>query len=150
MSESLEKLLSVVDGIYSLYIYDRLKNRIKVITDRHGLHMTYYYHCNGIFCLSNSTTDILKTVPNQSLDQSAYSCFIELGYLMGQQTLFNDIKLTKPASILTYDIITDTLKQEYYWSWNNISRSTLSFDDAVDAVGNAFRDMPTLLGLRTA
>lgn len=138
LSESLEKLLSVVDGIYSLYIYDRLKNRIKVITDRHGLHMTYYYHCNGIFCLSNSTTDILKTVPNQSLDQSAYSCFIELGYLMGQQTLFNDIKLTKPASILTYDIITDTLKQEYYWSWNNISRSTLSFDDAVDAVGNAF------------
>ena len=68
----------------------------------------------------------------------AFDCFMELGYLLEDNTWFENIKLIKPSSILEFDIKNKTLEQNYYWTYSEIKQQKISFEDAVDKLSKLF------------
>ena len=63
---------------------------------------------------------------------------MDLGYFLGEDTFFEMIRLIKPATVLTFDLSTRKIDQHYYWTWSEIKLSNLSFEDAVDELGERF------------
>ncbi|WDO03844.1 asparagine synthase-related protein [Aeromonas allosaccharophila] len=135
--ERLPEMLSVLDGIFCAVIYDQPKNRITLLTDRYGMRGLFYYHKNGYFAWSSELKGFMPLeFFDRQLDKQALSCFMDLGYLVGDITYFSGVSLLPPATLLTYDIDTARLHSQRYWSWANIKQCNLSFNDAVDALGD--------------
>jgi len=136
--DKLNEFFSNIDGIFIIYIYDKSKKRVLIITDRHGLRMHYWGLLNGTFSVADSATDVAKSIGNSSLNYQSFESFYELGFLMGEHTLFNDIKLCKPATIMIYDLQREMVSQNYYWTWAKVKHLSICFDDAVDELGHRF------------
>lgn len=135
----LNKALNKLDGYFCAAIYNEQTQKIKLISDRYGMRVLYWYFKDNVFAWGSEVKAILAAEGiDKTLDQSSYECFMDLGYLMGEHTWFEHIKLIKPATILELDINTNSITQEYYWTWGEIKPSNLSFDEAVDKLGELF------------
>lgn len=137
--DKLKQVLNKLDGYFCAVIYNEQKKKIKLISDRYGMRVLYWYLKDGLFAWGSSVKAILAVDGiNKALDQSSYSCFMDLGYLLGEHTWFEYIKLIKPATILEFDIKSNSISQVYYWTWDEIKPSNISFDEAVDKLGELF------------
>lgn len=138
-NNELEYCLSLIDGYFCAVLYDSKIKKVKLISDRYGMRLLHWYHKDGVFSWSSEVKGILSVDgTDKTLDHDSYNCFMELGYLLGEQTWFKNIKLIKPASIVEYDFNQDRVSHSYYWSWANIKKSDLSFKQAVDKIGELF------------
>lgn len=140
-SNQLDKCLNRLDGYFCAAIYDKKKNKIKLISDRYGMRLLYWYHKDGVLAWGSEVKAILTIEGiDKELDSTSFDCFMELGYLMGEHTWFEHIKLIKPATVIEYDILSDELNLYHYWKWSEIKPCNLSFDEAVDEMGKRFID----------
>ncbi|MDW7773850.1 MAG: asparagine synthase-related protein [Desulfobulbaceae bacterium] len=135
----LDCYLNKLDGYFCAAIYDSTRKKVHLITDRYGMRLLYWYCQEGLFAWSSEVKGILalKDV-NKELDQSSYPCFMNLGYLMGEHTWFEHIRLIKPAIVLEYDIESKKIAQHHYWKWSEIKPSTMGFDEAIYELGQRF------------
>jgi asparagine synthase (glutamine-hydrolysing) len=134
-----DKFLAELDGYFCAVVYDSRRKKICLISDRHGLRMLYWYHRKGLFAWSSEVKGLLAlSEVDTEVDPTSLPCFMDLGYLMGEHTWFEHIRLIKPATLLEYDIATDAVATRYYWSYREIEPTYLSFDDAVDALYEVF------------
>lgn len=138
-SNQLDKCLHRLDGDFCAAIYDKENQKIKLISDRYGMRPLYWYHKDGIFAWGSEVKAILaiKNI-NKEFNPTSYDCFMDLGQLLGDATWFSHIKLINPSSILEYDLNTNSSKQSYYWKWSNIEPSNISFNSAIDKLGEHF------------
>ena len=135
----LDECLNQLDGYFCAALYDKENEKIKLISDRYGMRFLYWYHMDAKFVWGSEVKAILAGDDiNKRLDHTSYECFMEIGYLMGEHTWFENIKLIKPATIIEYDIRKDEVNQHYYWKWSEIKPLSLSFDQAVDELGERF------------
>lgn len=138
-TNQLHKCLNLLDGYFCAAIYDRKHQKIKLTSDRYGMRFLHWYHHEGLFAWGSEPKAILAiNNVDKSLDSNSFNCFMQLGYLLDENTWFENIKLIKPATILEYDLYKDKVTQSYYWSWSEIKPSNLSFDEAVDLLGELF------------
>ncbi|MBE0472255.1 MAG: hypothetical protein IBX55_22445 [Methyloprofundus sp.] len=120
-------------------MYDQKSQQIKLISDRYGMRMLYWYWHQGQFAWASEVKGILALNDiDKTIDPTSFDCFMDLGYLLGEHTWFEQIKLIKPATILTFDIKNQTIQQHYYWKWSEIKPSNMTFDQAVDELGHRF------------
>ncbi|MCF2908844.1 asparagine synthase-related protein [Pseudoalteromonas sp. DL2-H2.2] len=135
----LDDFLNKLDGYFCAAIYDKEKKQVKLISDRYGMRMLYWYWYKGKFAWSSEVKGILATGNiDKAIDSTSFDCFMELGHLLGEKTWFEHIKLIKPATVITLDLQKNVVTQYHYWAWSEISPSSLSFDDAVDELGKRF------------
>ena len=135
----LESFLNKIDGYFCASLYDSKTNQVKLISDRYGMRMLYWYFFKGQFAWASEVKGILAlNCIDQTIDPLSFDCFMELGYLLGEHTWFSHIKLIKPATVLTYDLNRGDVYQEYYWKWSEIKPNNLSFNQAVDELGKRF------------
>ncbi|WP_423813592.1 asparagine synthase-related protein [Psychrobacter sp. 219-2-C] len=135
-SNQLDKCLNRLDGYFCAAIYDKKLQKIKLISDRYGMRLLYWYHKNAVFAWGSEVKAILAIKDiDKELNPTSYDCFMDLGYLVDEHTWFKHMKLIKPASVVEYDLNTNTSKQHYYWKWSDIEPCKLSFNDAVDKLG---------------
>jgi len=133
---NLEEFLNKLDGYYNAVIYDSNKQKVFLISDRYGMRMLYFYFKDGHFAFSSEVKGLLGLdFVDSSIDTAQIECFMDLGYLLEDNTWHKYIKLIKPASIIEFDINTKELTQRYYWKWSEIKPQNISFDVAVDKLG---------------
>lgn len=138
-SDQLHKCLNKLDGYFCAVMYDEKKQKVKLISDRYGMRFLYWYHNAGVFAWGSEVKAILAVDNiNKKLNQNSFDCFMQLGYLIDDLTWFEHIKLIKPATVVEYDMKHDSVKQYYYWRWSEIKPSSLSFNQAVDKLGELF------------
>ncbi|GMM69665.1 hypothetical protein MTsDn1_29600 [Alteromonas sp. MTD1] len=136
---TLDSFLNRLDGYFCAVIYDRQNSKLKLISDRYGMRMLYWYFHNEKFLWSSEVKGILALEGiDKTIDSASFNCFMELGHLLGTSTWFDKIKLINPASILSFDLITKEVSQHHYWTWAEILPSSLKFDEAVDELGKRF------------
>ncbi|MCP1266620.1 asparagine synthase-related protein [Aeromonas hydrophila] len=134
--QMLAEILATLDGIFCAVLYDRQQKKISLISDRNGMRSLFYYHKNGFFAWASETKAFLALdFFEKKLDTQALSCFMDLGYLVGDISYFEGVSLLPPATLLTYDMDADRLHSLHYWSWSHIKQCNISFDDAVDSLG---------------
>jgi len=138
-SQQLDKCLNRLDGYFCAALYNAETRKLKLISDRYGMRLLYWYHKNGVFAWGSEVKAILAVEGvDKELDPTSYDCFMDLGYLMGEHTWFEHIKLIKPATVVEYDLASDAVNQHHYWKWSEIKPSNLTFDEAVDELGKRF------------
>lgn len=139
INNTLEEKLNKLDGYFHAVIYDSNIKKLFLISDRYGMRMLYYYYKDNNFAFSGEVKGLLELdFVEKNLSQKSFDCFIDLGYLLEDNTWFEDIKLIKPATIMEFDLTTKELSQRYYWSWAEIKPQNISFENAVDIVGELF------------
>jgi len=135
----LDSFLNKVDGYFCAVIYDQNKKQVKLISDRYGMRMLYWYWNEGQFAWSSEVKGIIALDNiDQTIDSTSFECFMDLGYLLGEHTWFEHIKLIKPATVISLDLQKNIVSQYHYWTWAEIKPSSMPFDDAVDELGKSF------------
>ncbi len=131
----LNDILAIIDGYYCAVLYDADKKQVKLITDRYGMRVLYYYAKAGDFSWAGDVKGILPlSFVDKTIDETTAPCFLDLGFLLEDHTWFEHIKLLDPATVLTFDIEKQSFEKHYYWRWSDIKQQQISFDDAVEAV----------------
>lgn len=139
--QTLESTLNKLDGYFNAIIYDSNINKVFLISDRYGMRMLYYYFKDGRFAWSGEAKGLLGLdFVDKTISQTSFNCFMDLGYLLEDNTWFEHIKLIKPATIMEFDIESKKLSEKYYWKWSEIKQQDISFDDAVEKLGYLFID----------
>ena len=135
----LDSFLNKLDGYFCAAIYDKNKKRVKLISDRYGMRMLYWYWNKGQFAWASEVKAILSLDNiDQTINSTSFECFMDLGYLLNEHTWFENIKLIKPATVITLDLQENNVTQYHYWTWAEIKPSSMSFNDAVDELGKRF------------
>ena len=92
-----------VAGSFAAAIWDRKVQTLLLVNDRLGLRPIYYTEHGGLFRFASEVKAIL-TDPNfpHCLDEAAVADLFNFSFVMGEKTLFEDIKLLPASSFLRY------------------------------------------------
>ncbi|MDR3012803.1 MAG: hypothetical protein LBU70_06300 [Chitinispirillales bacterium] len=125
----LREFLRKIDGYFSAVIYDPKKRQIKLLIDRYGFRHIFYTCYNQIFSWASECKAFLA-LPNFKIDVNKQSIddFMKNGFLCEDRTWLDGVFLLGPAMILTYDIQSESLQTERYWSPEEISPFVGKFD----------------------
>jgi len=139
IANQLDAFLNKLDADFCAVLYDQNKKILKLISDRYGVKMLYWYFHNNQIVWSSEVKGILALESiDTTIDSDSFDCFMDLGYLMGEHTWFEHIRLIKPATIIDFDLIRQDMKEHCYWKWSEIKPCNMTFDDAVDELGKRF------------
>jgi len=135
----LDKFLNKLDGYFCAVLYDSKNKNIKLISDRYGMRMLYWYFKDGLFAWSSEVKGLLAIKGiDKTIDNNSIRCFFDIGYLLGENTFLENIKLIKPATVVDFNLKSLTVNEYHYWKWSEIKPSNLSFDEAVEQLGYYF------------
>ncbi|MEZ4985168.1 MAG: DUF1933 domain-containing protein [Saprospiraceae bacterium] len=135
----IDKEIKKLEGEFFIQIYDKERQQLKLITDKLGLIPIYYSQTDFQFIWSNRLSAVADMLSNPILDTSAIVCFMELEYILGNKTLFENIGIIEPAHSITLDFQSkELIKKEQYWSWNEITANPIDFEKAVDLTAECF------------
>jgi hypothetical protein len=87
---------SVPEGVYSSWNWNGITLEIK--NCRFGFYPLFYLCRPGEFFISSSLPELLRRVGPQDFDDDAIAVFLRVGFLLGDDTPFRDIKVVPPAS----------------------------------------------------
>jgi asparagine synthase (glutamine-hydrolysing) len=104
-----------VNGSFALALWNFPTETLTLVNDRYGLRPLYYFWKNDLFIFASEMKSIL-TCPDvgRKADIQALSEFLSLNAILGDKTLFAEIKTLSPASILT--LKGGRLNKETYWT----------------------------------
>lgn len=138
--KSVSDFLSNVDGYYSLIIYFKNDGSSFLISDRLGLKPLFYAKCNDkVVACSDSLFDLVNihTELDWSINFSAVKFFVETNSFLNDDTYFINCKRLMPSTFLISNTHANLIETTY-WTWNKISESSISFDDAVVRLHSLF------------
>lgn len=133
---TLGEFLRRLDGIFIVIIYDATTHQVVLISDRYGL-KPFYLSVAGnqlTFAPELKCFSVFKPF-DLKIRKDVIDCFIGLEHLLGTTTWLEGVTLIKPAAIVTYSLREHKLTTTQYWSWSQIRRTSLSFDDAAEQIG---------------
>lgn len=128
-------ILCGMNGTYVIVIWDSEQQELTIINDRYGFRKFYYSHFSKKFAFATSVKPISSDPDfKKELDEKAMSQLLVFGHLLDDRTLFKNIKLLPPASVLTYK--GEELSLEKYWeySFHSDDDSIYVEDDYVDGL----------------
>ncbi|NWF49562.1 MAG: hypothetical protein HXY49_03375 [Ignavibacteriaceae bacterium] len=103
-SEShLKNWLLTTDGDFLIYLYDKVNKSLHVVNDALGRLPIYYKHSGNKLIISRYFRFITEIEKKVSFDLIGMGEYLLLGYLLGQRTLFADIKQLRPGSLIKSD-----------------------------------------------
>jgi len=136
-----EQFVRDLDGAFVLVIWNRGSQEAIIANDRFGLYPLFYTRYNGRLIFAPEMKGILcdDTFPRR-LDLTALAQYMRFQHLLGERTFFEGIELLPNASLLVYNLSTDTFRCEKYWDFADIPyRPEVSFDEAVEEAGRLLR-----------
>ncbi len=111
-----DKCASELNGIFHFAIYDKRENQIKLFSDKFGLQPLYYsILADGIIFAAEIKAILKEKNVRKNLDYKSFADFLHYGLILGQKTLFQNIKLLAPGSILTFDVANKKSTMTKYW-----------------------------------
>lgn len=104
-----------IQGMFSIALYNKVENVIRLYRDTSGQKLLYYYHKNDQFIFSSEIKSILvhKNI-DRDVDSEAVLLAVSLGYIPGGNTLFKHIKKTNLGEVISVDLKTNTLTKSYF------------------------------------
>jgi len=122
--------LKLLDGIYSAVVYDSVKDKVYLITDRYGLRHIYWasINCDFIWC---SEAKALLAHPGfiPRINMESVKEFLSFGYLLENRTWFDGAELLPSGTILSYDLRTKSISKNRYWWWDEIPEPQSKCDE---------------------
>ena len=136
------RFLSEIDGQFSAVIYDSLKKKLHIFSDRLGIKQLYWNLNNGCFAWSSEVKAFLQLPGFEPIiDSQAVKEFFEVGYLLELRTWFEGVSLIPSGTVITWDIDASAMSSFRYWWWDRIApvNQQISEDEAIDELGRLFK-----------
>lgn len=111
-----EECFQYMRGMFGLAIYDSRKNKILCARDRFGKKPLYYYCDDKKFIFGSELQtitkhkDILKEINSHAIDD-----YFAYGYILGDKSIYKNIKKLKPAHFLEIDLSSNKIQVQSYW-----------------------------------
>lgn len=108
--------ISLFIGMFSIVIYDSVKEKIYLIRDRIGVKPLFYYWDTEVFMFSSE----LKSFTchhkfKKVIDNSAVRAFFEFGYIPGPKSIFHNTFKLEAGHILEFDVQSKNINITKYW-----------------------------------
>lgn len=127
-----------LNGIFTIVIYLRQENRIIIFNDRYGFRPFYYYHCDNRLIFSSEIKSILQYNKLQKeIDDKALFYMFRFGHLLGNETLFRNISVLPPASVLTFDGSKVMIAE--YWTFKYAVDQKMNEEDIAQQLTDSLR-----------
>ncbi len=110
------------NGMFAFALWDKEKNKLFLARDRYGIKPLYYYLENGVLVFASEIKSILQSgYPKAEVDLAALNEYFTFQNIFTNRTLFKNIKLLPPASIMEADPDSDLTKApeiHEYWDYD--------------------------------
>ncbi len=120
-----------LNGMFAIMLWDGRTGQLHLVRDRMGIKPLYYTHI-GTSLVAASEIKSIFTLPEvrRSFDPVGVSDYLSFQFCLGEETLFEGIRLLAPGTILTYRTSQHGLSatRQRYWQWRtqpNHNRSLL-------------------------
>ena len=113
-----EKIIKELEGMFSILIYDNLKNSAFLARDRVGIKPLYFKKTPECLIISSEIKPILKYSSEVSMNYSAFAEFFLRGSMDHNKTFFKDVEVVMPGTYLSYK--NNNLKSQKYWDIKKI------------------------------
>ena len=121
-----ENMLSQLNGMFSLVIFDRLKDEFFIARDRLGIKPLYYFYKDNFFFIA-SEIKAFKAHPNFKVNFNSDKTdeYLMFGYIAGEETLFANVKECLPGHYIKF--YKDKLTITKYWDNNKGNNQSENF-----------------------
>ena len=110
-----------LNGIFHFVLFDKKLNVLKLVSDKFGLLPLYYSFSKENLTFAGEIKAILCDLSlSREIDYQSLADFFHYGQILGNKTLFKNIKLVPPASIITLSIENRKLTEKRYWYLENL------------------------------
>ena len=131
----IKEALDIVEGIFSLTLYDKKKNQLYLSRDHFGLTNSYYYQNEDIVLFSNT----LKTFKNspafkKEINFDTLGQYLQYSYIFQPNTMFVNCYKVRPAHVMRFDLENRELAEEKYWDisdFYNMPRVHMSEEEII-------------------
>ncbi len=136
-----EDFIKHIEGAFVVAILDKPRHQLIITNDRFGLYPLHYAHYRGRFIFAPEIKAILAdTNFERKLDMTALAQYMRFQHLLGERTFFENVELLPKASLLNYDLTTDSWRIKPYWSFADIPYyPKIKFEEAVEETGRLMR-----------
>lgn len=130
----IEKIVDSLDGHFILVILNHLEKTINVVTDHAGILHAYILKSEDNAFISTSSSVLSKNF-HVSVNHDSIAQFLRCDSICDYDTIYNEIKLLKPATIYTYRFGIDSINYECkktYWKMPISIEKSMSIDEATE------------------
>jgi asparagine synthase (glutamine-hydrolysing) len=130
----------IINGIFAFALLDTNQRKLILARDHLGSRSLYYAKAGRTLFFSTRIKTLLNAGVDPRLSEESVYAYICSVSLTPPQTMFDQIKALRPASMVTFDI--DAGENEYiYWNIADITEDrTRSFEDFSDEVRDLIID----------
>jgi asparagine synthase (glutamine-hydrolysing) len=132
--------LGRLNGRFHGLLVERDRGTITLFNDRFGMHRLYYYESEDAFYFGAEAKAILATCPEvRALDHQGLGEFLACGCVLGDRTIFRNVRLLPPAAAWTFRNGAIQSRDRYFHvrEWEN--QSPLSPQSYYEELRDAFR-----------
>ena len=117
----LEASLKMIEGMYAIGIFYKLKNKIFLIRDRAGEKPLYYSLQNNIFLFGSELKALISSnVYEKKLNKKIIQNFLKLKNIPSPFSIFENTWKLDPGKYLILDVNSLNFKIKKYWSVNDV------------------------------
>ncbi len=111
--------VDLLNGMFSFLLYDQKKNRVLIARDHFGIKPLYYF-MNEDYIIFGSEIKALLAHPevNAVPNYDSLQDYLTFQFVLGQETLFQDIYKVLPGHYMTLNLNTYNFTETQYWSPN--------------------------------
>lgn len=122
------------DGVFAEWSWNG--DTLTIENDRYGFYPLYYYCTHNEVCVSTSIMRLIAEGAPKTLDYTALSVFLRIGFFISEDTPFKHIRALPPNAEFQWSNGQLKVSGEYCCAKN---RSSLSYDEAIDKYIYLFR-----------
>jgi asparagine synthetase B (glutamine-hydrolysing) len=116
--KSAYRTLAALDGAFAAVFWDNSNQKMLVVTDFLGMQPLYMFRRENICLMATDVKGITASgLLDIKMDPAGWGSFLSFGHLIGDLSLVEGIRRTKPASIYNIDGLTGSVEQTTYWHW---------------------------------
>ena len=101
--------ISLLEGMFAFAFLDSGKNRLILCRDFLGKKPLYFHHSKNRIYFSSQSNLVKHYLESTSINFESISTYLQLGYLIDPQTMYNEISAVEPGEIIEFDLNTSSI-----------------------------------------
>tara|TARA_B100000212_G_scaffold45845_1_gene29613 strand:+ start:30347 stop:32233 length:1887 start_codon:yes stop_codon:yes gene_type:complete len=133
-----DETLRRIDGMFSISLWDRKNSSLYLIRDRVGKKPLYFsFLKNNLTFASEIKAIVSNRREDLNINLNSLSEFFKLGYIPGNETIYEEIKEVKPGHVLEFS--SNGIKEKSYWAASFNQEIDITYEDALQEVDRLLR-----------
>ena len=119
------EVLSELNGMFSIFFYNKKLNNVLIARDKHGIKPLYYHVEKQIFASEIKPIQCLTNKPF-TVSQTSFQQYLSFGYSSNNNTFWNEVKSFPKGHFQFYSLLNNTFTEpQSYVEQNNFQSTDL-------------------------